>query len=196
MFLEIDRILELGNKLVESGHYASQVVRLVAGKLDHERKAFVAGLTDRTAVLGLSATFHRKAEDVSIFSSWCFRTSSYSVTILISGLTIVCEECRNLEGILWNGNCSFGEPWFGEAYRRTRFHYQIHRSSIYRGTNTTVFFGRTKLFTMFPILNGFGYVSQVHSCSKELMHHLNRLVSFCRRSLSDYVRCSIVCVSA
>ncbi|XP_044733840.1 triple functional domain protein isoform X3 [Chrysoperla carnea] len=71
VYVNINRILTVASRLIESNHYASQHIRAVAGRLDRTWKEFAAGLDERTAVLALSVIFHHKAEQyVENVPSW------------------------------------------------------------------------------------------------------------------------------
>ena len=65
VYVNINRILTVASRLIESNHYAAQHIRTVAGRLDRTWKEFAAGLDERTSVLALSVLFHHKAEQVS-----------------------------------------------------------------------------------------------------------------------------------
>ncbi|XP_068142683.1 LOW QUALITY PROTEIN: triple functional domain protein [Drosophila tropicalis] len=60
--VNIDRILAVASRLIESQHYAAQHIKTLAQRLDRTWKNFAAGLDERTAVLQLSVLFHHKAE--------------------------------------------------------------------------------------------------------------------------------------
>nr|XP_024216575.1 triple functional domain protein isoform X4 [Halyomorpha halys] len=62
VYVNINRILAVATRMMESGHYASSHIRSVANRLDRAWKEFAAGLDERTAVLALSVLFHHKAE--------------------------------------------------------------------------------------------------------------------------------------
>lgn len=62
--MNINRILAAAQHMIDSGHYASQHVRIIADRLDTKWKEFTASLEERTAVLALSVLFHHKAEQV------------------------------------------------------------------------------------------------------------------------------------
>lgn len=64
VYVNINRILNVASRLIESNHYAAQHIRAVAGRLDRAWKEFAAGLDERTSVLALSVLFHHKAEQV------------------------------------------------------------------------------------------------------------------------------------
>lgn len=67
----INRILAVAGKLIESSHYAAQHIRTLATRLDKTWKDFVTTLDERTAVLSLSVVFHHKAEQYTeSVSSW------------------------------------------------------------------------------------------------------------------------------
>lgn len=57
--------MSVANRLVESGHYASQQIKQIANQLEQEWKAFAAALDERSTLLDMSAIFHQKAEQVS-----------------------------------------------------------------------------------------------------------------------------------
>ncbi|XP_039965934.1 triple functional domain protein [Bactrocera tryoni] len=69
--VNIDRILAVASRLIESQHYAAQHIKTLATRLDRTWKDFAAGLDERTAVLQLSVLFHHKAEQYcNSVASW------------------------------------------------------------------------------------------------------------------------------
>lgn len=66
MYVNINRIVAVAHRMIESGHYASNHIRTVAQRLDRTWKQFAAGLDERTSVLALSVLFHHKAQQVCI----------------------------------------------------------------------------------------------------------------------------------
>ncbi|XP_015585806.1 triple functional domain protein isoform X4 [Cephus cinctus] len=71
VYVNINKILTMAGRLLETQHYAAGHVRAVAGRLDRAWKEFAAGLDERTAVLGLSVVFHHKAEQyVDSVAGW------------------------------------------------------------------------------------------------------------------------------
>ncbi|KRK00715.1 triple functional domain protein isoform X1 [Drosophila yakuba] len=69
--VNIDRILAVAARLIESQHYAAQHIKTLAQRLDRTWKDFAAGLDERTAVLQLSVLFHHKAEQYcNSVASW------------------------------------------------------------------------------------------------------------------------------
>ncbi|PNF33717.1 hypothetical protein B7P43_G11430 [Cryptotermes secundus] len=66
VYVNINRILTVASRLIESNHYAAQHIRTVAARLDRTWKEFAAGLDERTSVLALSVLFHHKAEQVTV----------------------------------------------------------------------------------------------------------------------------------
>ncbi|XP_049828356.1 kalirin isoform X4 [Schistocerca gregaria] len=71
VYVNINRILTVASRLIESNHYAAQHIRTVASRLDRTWKEFAAGLDERTSVLALSVLFHHKAEQyVENVSNW------------------------------------------------------------------------------------------------------------------------------
>ncbi|KAG9476065.1 hypothetical protein GDO78_002896, partial [Eleutherodactylus coqui] len=65
VYVNINRIMSVANRLVESGHYASMQIRQIANQLEQEWKMFAAALDERSTLLEMSAVFHQKAEQVS-----------------------------------------------------------------------------------------------------------------------------------
>ncbi|EPY86360.1 triple functional domain protein [Camelus ferus] len=72
VYVNINRIMSVANRLVESGHYASQQIKQIANQLEQEWKAFAAALDERSTLLDMSSVFHQKAEKyMSNVDSWC-----------------------------------------------------------------------------------------------------------------------------
>lgn len=67
--MNINRIVSVANRLVESGHYASQQIKQIASQLEQEWKMFAAALDERSTLLEMSAKFHQKAEKVIYMTS-------------------------------------------------------------------------------------------------------------------------------
>lgn len=60
--------MSVGNRLLESGHYASQQIQQISGQLEQEWKAFAAALDERSTLLEMSASFHQKADQVQSYT--------------------------------------------------------------------------------------------------------------------------------
>uniref|UniRef100_A0A671XK49 non-specific serine/threonine protein kinase n=1 Tax=Sparus aurata TaxID=8175 RepID=A0A671XK49_SPAAU len=72
VYVNINRIMSVGNRLLESGHYASQQIQQISGQLEQEWKAFAAALDERSTLLEMSASFHQKADQyMSKVEPWC-----------------------------------------------------------------------------------------------------------------------------
>ncbi|XP_068092702.1 triple functional domain protein isoform X2 [Hyperolius riggenbachi] len=72
VYVNINRIMSVANRLVESGHYASQQIKQIANQLEQEWKMFAAALDERSTLLEMSAKFLQKAEQyMSNVDSWC-----------------------------------------------------------------------------------------------------------------------------
>ena len=56
--------MSVGNRLLETGHYASQQIQQISSQLEQEWKAFAAALDERSTLLEMSASFHQKADQV------------------------------------------------------------------------------------------------------------------------------------
>uniref|UniRef100_A0A803VNF9 non-specific serine/threonine protein kinase n=1 Tax=Ficedula albicollis TaxID=59894 RepID=A0A803VNF9_FICAL len=70
--VNISRIMSVANRLIESGHYASQQIKQIASQLEQEWKAFAAALDERSTLLDMSSIFHQKVEQyMSNVDSWC-----------------------------------------------------------------------------------------------------------------------------
>jgi hypothetical protein len=66
MYVTVNRLLSLAGRLLDSRHFASSSIRQVALLLEKGWKEFASLLDLRTQVLGLSVTFHQKAEQVTL----------------------------------------------------------------------------------------------------------------------------------
>ena len=64
MYVTVNRLLSLAGRLLDGRHFASSSIRQVALMLEKGWKEFASLLDLRTQVLGLSVTFHQKAEQV------------------------------------------------------------------------------------------------------------------------------------
>ncbi|KAM6959163.1 triple functional domain protein [Aplochiton taeniatus] len=72
VYVNINRIMSVGNRLLESGHYASQQIKQISSQLEQEWKAFAAALDERSTLLEMSAAFHQKCDQyMSNVDSWC-----------------------------------------------------------------------------------------------------------------------------
>uniref|UniRef100_A0AAY4E3F5 non-specific serine/threonine protein kinase n=1 Tax=Denticeps clupeoides TaxID=299321 RepID=A0AAY4E3F5_9TELE len=72
VYVNINRIMSVGNRLLEAGHYASQQIKQISGQLEQEWKAFAAALDERSTLLEMSAAFHQKCDQyMSNVDSWC-----------------------------------------------------------------------------------------------------------------------------
>ncbi|KAM4028780.1 triple functional domain protein isoform 3-T5 [Anomaloglossus baeobatrachus] len=72
VYVNINRIMSVANRLVESGHYASLQIRQIANQLEQEWKMFASALDERSTLLEMSAVFHQKAEQyMSNVDLWC-----------------------------------------------------------------------------------------------------------------------------
>ncbi|XP_026012509.1 triple functional domain protein isoform X4 [Astatotilapia calliptera] len=72
VYVNINRIMSVGNRLLESGHYASQQIKQISSQLEQEWKAFAAALDERSTLLEMSASFHQKCDQyMSNVDSWC-----------------------------------------------------------------------------------------------------------------------------
>jgi hypothetical protein len=67
MYVTVNRLLSLAGRLLDGRHFASSSIRQVALMLEKGWKEFASLLDLRTQVLGLSVTFHQKAEQVMFF---------------------------------------------------------------------------------------------------------------------------------
>lgn len=64
VYVNINRIMSVGSRLLEAGHYASQQIKQISSQLEQEWKAFAAALDERSALLEMSAAFHQKCDQV------------------------------------------------------------------------------------------------------------------------------------
>ncbi|KAI4898076.1 hypothetical protein NFI96_018077 [Prochilodus magdalenae] len=72
VYVNISRIMSVGNRLLEAGHYAALQIQQVSGQLEQEWKAFAAALDERSTLLEMSANFHQKSDQyMSNVEPWC-----------------------------------------------------------------------------------------------------------------------------
>ena len=75
MYVTVNRLLSLAGRLLDGRHFASASIRQVALVLEKGWKEFASLLDLRTQVLGLSVTFHQKADQyvssVPVWSAQC-----------------------------------------------------------------------------------------------------------------------------
>ncbi len=64
MYVNINRVMTVAQRLCDAGHYAAPSIRLQANKLDKDWRTFATALDDRSTVLAMSVLFHKKAEEV------------------------------------------------------------------------------------------------------------------------------------
>ncbi len=64
VYVNISRIMSVGNRLLEAGHYATQQIQQISGQLEQEWKAFAAALDERSTLLEMSANFLQKTDQV------------------------------------------------------------------------------------------------------------------------------------
>ncbi|XP_076464394.1 triple functional domain protein-like [Babylonia areolata] len=78
VYVNVSRILAMAQRMCDSGHYASNMIRVEAGRLEREWKSLAAALEDRSTVLRMSVFFHKKAEmyldQVIVWQSACENT--------------------------------------------------------------------------------------------------------------------------
>ncbi|XP_075229474.1 trio Rho guanine nucleotide exchange factor isoform X4 [Lycorma delicatula] len=97
VYVNINRILAVASRMMESGHYAGGHIRSVAGRLDRAWKEFAAGLDERTAVLALSVLFHHKAEQyVENVPSWSQACENMAIPSEIIVLETAIHQHQNL----------------------------------------------------------------------------------------------------
>lgn len=64
VYVNISRIVAVGKRLLEGGHYAAMQIQQLSAQLEREWKAFASALDERSAMLEMSASFHQKADQV------------------------------------------------------------------------------------------------------------------------------------
>lgn len=65
MYMNINRILSVAQRLCDTGHYGANEIRQQASKLERDWKTLAAAVDDRSTVLSMSVIFHKRAEQVS-----------------------------------------------------------------------------------------------------------------------------------
>ncbi|XP_059423311.1 triple functional domain protein isoform X1 [Carassius carassius] len=90
VYVNISRIMSVGNRLLESGHYATQQIQQISGQLEQEWKAFAAALDERSTLLEMSANFHQKTDQKNKSSS-CLKITSLAK--YMSNMDSWCKAC-------------------------------------------------------------------------------------------------------
>ncbi|CAG0901712.1 unnamed protein product, partial [Darwinula stevensoni] len=104
VYVNINRILTVATRLIDTGHYASQHIQMVAGKLDRAWKEFAAGLDERTTALSLSIVFHEKAEEyLRNYNDWSNACEVGSIPDDIPSLEELIQEHQNLYEAMCQG---------------------------------------------------------------------------------------------
>ncbi|OXU29113.1 hypothetical protein TSAR_004897, partial [Trichomalopsis sarcophagae] len=188
MYVNINKILTMAGRFLETQHYAAGHVRAVAGRLDRAWKEFAAGLDERTAVLGLSVVFHHKAEQyvdsVAGWSQACDATN-------LPGEIAVLETLIRQHQTLYEAMC--------QAYTEVYNAYQALLSGLGKmlqvchSASATIGSDEYKSQTLFhshpravpDCLTKCGIsvarLVQVHSTSKKLLYQLDHLVQVCNQ---------------
>lgn len=66
VYVNISRIVAVGKRLLDGGHYAAMQIQQLSAQLEREWKAFASALDERSAMLEMSASFHQKADQVRV----------------------------------------------------------------------------------------------------------------------------------
>lgn len=82
MYVHINRVLSAASQLIDNGHYASEVIRSHMLRIDREWRAFAVALDERSQLLAMSVTFHKKVYEVSIQQRWCLKKGWVKVEIV------------------------------------------------------------------------------------------------------------------
>jgi hypothetical protein len=64
--VSINRILAMATHMVETSHYASTHIKMLAARINQAWKELSLALDERNTLLALSVSFHQKAEQVSV----------------------------------------------------------------------------------------------------------------------------------
>nr|XP_039274741.1 kalirin-like isoform X3 [Styela clava] len=62
VYVNVHRVMSVANRLLETGHYASDDIRRISANLDREWKIFAAALDERSHLLVLAVKFHQRVE--------------------------------------------------------------------------------------------------------------------------------------
>ncbi|XP_051163454.1 triple functional domain protein isoform X3 [Leptopilina boulardi] len=165
VYVNINKILTMAGRLLETQHYAAGHVRAVAGRLDRAWKEFAAGLDERTAVLGLSVVFHHKAEQyVDSVTGW---SKACDTPNLPNEIPVLESHIRQHQ-TLYEAMC--------QAYTEVYNAYQALLSGLGSmlqvcHSASTVGLAGSDVF----------HDDYVHSTSKKLLYQLDHLVQVCNQ---------------
>eukprot|EP00057_Strongylocentrotus_purpuratus_P005293 XP_003730629.2 PREDICTED: kalirin [Strongylocentrotus purpuratus] len=65
MYVHINRVLSAASQLIDNNHYASEVIRSHMLRIDREWRAFAVALDERSQLLAMSVTFHKKVYEAA-----------------------------------------------------------------------------------------------------------------------------------
>ncbi|XP_070163536.1 triple functional domain protein isoform X4 [Polyergus mexicanus] len=164
VYVNINKILTMAGKLLETQHYAAGHVRAVAGRLDRAWKEFAAGLDERTAVLSLSVVFHHKAEQyVDNVAGW---SQACEISNLPNEIPVLESHIRQHQ-TLYEAMC--------QAYTEVYNTYQALLSGL--GSMLQVCHNVNARSSGLDTFR----VDYVHSTSKKLLYQLDHLVQVCNQ---------------
>ncbi|XP_065162622.1 triple functional domain protein isoform X5 [Atheta coriaria] len=166
VYVNINRILSVASRLIESGHYAGGHIRTVAGRLDRTWKDFAAGLDERTNVLALSVIFHHKAEQyVDNVPAWNNACENSNIPSEIMHLENSIHQHQNL----YESMC--------QAYTEVYNSYQ----ALLNGLDVMLQVCHNLPESQINNSDRNSIMSNVHSTSKKLLYQLDHLVQVCNQ---------------
>ncbi|XP_054168733.1 triple functional domain protein-like [Oppia nitens] len=71
VYVNINKLQQVATRMVEAGHYSSQLIQQISGRLDRIWKEFASNLDERTAVLALAFNFYHCSQHyLNLVPTW------------------------------------------------------------------------------------------------------------------------------
>lgn len=91
VYVNVKRLQDVSQRLVNSGHYATARIQSISSRLDRCWKEFASSLDERTTVLSLAITFYQRAEN------FLRNVSGWSKDVELSPGTVIPSDVNRLE---------------------------------------------------------------------------------------------------
>ncbi|CAE1271123.1 Kalirin,Triple functional domain protein [Acanthosepion pharaonis] len=97
MYMNINRILSVAQRLCDTGHYGANEIRQQASKLERDWKTLAAAVDDRSTVLSMSVIFHKRAEQyLAQVNDWRLACESPQIPSSIKELEEALQQHQTL----------------------------------------------------------------------------------------------------
>ncbi|KAL2084885.1 hypothetical protein ACEWY4_020403 [Coilia grayii] len=103
VYVNVSRIMSLGNRLLELGHSSAQQIQQLSAQLEQEWRAFASALDERSCLLESSAAFHHRAEQyLSSVGAWREACAEEKLPSELQDLEEAIQQHQNLYELFSN----------------------------------------------------------------------------------------------